>query len=115
MKKLILLALIATSSLLSRQHIVHVYKDIPQTVNTDSAVLQIVAICSAWCAKYTKYYFDRFDIHDTVIFKSHNYQCAFWMRFNRTTRECRIEFNAEDDSFDYPSFKKLMDSVFLGS
>jgi hypothetical protein len=115
MKKLILVALLATSGLFGshKRHIVHFYKNVPTWIQQEDVVIQSALIYAAWGAKYVVYNFEKFEFHDIVIFRAYNYDCSFFIRFNRKTHDCKIEFNARDNSFDYISFKKVMDTVFL--
>ncbi len=100
-----------------------VYRDIPEACYEHEAFLQSILICAALDAKYTTYNFEQhefvvfnlrdFDFHDIIVFTAYNHECSFMLRFNRTTNTCDIEFNTDDDSFDYPGFKKVIDSYFL--
>jgi hypothetical protein len=120
--KLILFTLLATNSLCSApQKRADVYKDIPKIAN--EAGLQAVLICASWSAKYTVYNFEQFeltlysfrdfDYHDVVVYTAFNSECTFWLRLNRTTSTIDIEFQAENDSYDYDRFKTGIDSYFL--
>ena len=120
MKKLILLALFAASSLfgtpnLPNRHIIHIYRDVVDSSHLSNALIQSMFICGVWAAKFDVYNFNHFELHDIAIFRAYNYECAFMVRFNRKTHMCMIEFCAHEEGFDYPNFKKIMDSVFLWS
>ena len=115
MKKLVLLALLVTNNLFgnTKRHIVHFYKNIPTWIQQEDVVIQSALIYAAWGAKYVVYNFEKFEYHNVAIFRAYNSDSSFFIRFNRKTNDCKIEFNAHDDSFDYLSFKKIMDTVFL--
>ena len=106
MKKLILLALLVATSLLSvDQKIVHVYKNIP----LHDECLQLVIVRDGECNEHYR----EFEIHDIAVFKSCKYECVFLMRFNRKTHECEVTIGSYEKHFDFHTFKKIMDSVFL--
>lgn len=116
--KLIFLFLFATSSLLcantSDLRVVHIYKNVPMCPHKNNTMLQIALICASWAAKYTVYTFEELKYHDDKTeFVAYNSDCMFSLRMNRRNHECEIEFNADDDSFNYSSFKEIMDFYFL--
>lgn len=115
--KLILSALIATSSLFSNngtaQHFVNVYKNVPELVHIDDVMLQLVIISAALCAKYTNYTFEELDYHDGVVFVAYNDECTLYLRWSREKHECEAQFCSKDTSYSYASFKTIIDSYFL--
>jgi hypothetical protein len=89
------------------------YNRIPSHININEVTLQRLLILASWSANYSVYYFD--ECSDDVILCSAAYTgcSAFYIRFNKETRDCEIEFNADDDSFDYYSFIHVFDAAFL--
>lgn len=113
-KRLILLALIATSGLFSNdqehQRKVVIYQGIPAIENV---AIQAAVICASWCAKYTTYNFERLEYADIAIFKAYNQDCSIFVRYDKENNGCLVEFYTRDDSFDYSSFISVIDTVFM--
>jgi hypothetical protein len=77
-------------------------------------MFQIALICASWAAKYTIYTFEELKYNDDrTEFVAYNSDCMFSLRFDENKHECEVEFNADDDSFNYLSFKDVMDFYFL--
>jgi hypothetical protein len=93
--------------------IIHSYKNIPFCFLEENTLFQSVIVCAAWAAKYTIYNFSVLEDNDELIFIAYNDECIFALHFNQVTDECIVEFNADDDSFDYAHFKTIIDSYFL--
>lgn len=113
-KRLIFLALLATSGLFSNcqdhQRKVAIYKDMPAIENV---AIQAAIICASWSAKYTTYNFERLEYDDIAVFKAYNHDCSIFVRYNKENNECLVEFYTRDDSFDYNSFIGVIDTVFM--
>lgn len=89
---------------------IRMYRTVPLWEYNDYTALPFILNMAATMAKDTDYHFDRHeDGGDLVVYKVYNQHCFFLLIFDVKTRACDIEFNAEDDSFDYVSFKKLID------
>jgi hypothetical protein len=121
MKRLILLALLATSTMsfthISVQHSTfihkHIQKYLPEWSHDDNAIITSAITLAAWAAKYTPYTFTTCDHNDPVIvYRVYNDDCCFTIKFNRYTRFCGIDFDVDDDSFDYDGFKKVINFFF---
>jgi hypothetical protein len=114
MKRLILLALVATSSFCGVQEsTVFIYRNKLTWEHIDQVFLESMITCSNWTDGYRLISLEQFDEHDIAIFRSYDYKYAFLIEFNRETHECRIEFNGYDDNFDLENFKSVMQTVFL--
>ena len=113
MKKIILLAFIATSSLFSEhQHQTINYK-LPVWKYVDCALLQSALIVAAYSAKYQAYTFNEIRSTYLTVFRASADDSSFVIRFDSRNRECEVEFNAVDDSFNYDDFKKTLDFFFI--
>jgi len=123
MKKLLLLLFLATSTSctidtlsvdVSGVHVTHTYRNVPACHYSNKAILEYALVCASWGAKFTVYTFEqlRYD-NDKVEFIAYNNDCTFFLRLDMKAHECEIEFNADDSSFDYHSFKNVMDFYFL--
>lgn len=120
--KLILFLLLATSTFfadvinvtMTGTHIIHIYKNVPACQYTNDAVLEFALVCASWGAKYTVYTFEQLQYdNDKIEFVAYNNDCTFFLRLDKKEHECEIEFNADDASFDYSSFRNVMDFYFL--
>jgi len=95
------------------QHYYYTYKNVNESIfSIESACIQAMLICAAWSAKFTEYNFVEFDHDDCRIFIAYNCDCNFSIRLYEDTRECYVEFDASDDSFDYDKFITNIDSFF---
>jgi hypothetical protein len=79
----------------------------------DEAFIQTSLILSMWAAKDAVYTFDDLELGDIIEFKALNEDCSIFLRFNRKTHECTVEFNARDETFCFACFKDAMDSFFI--
>jgi len=117
MKKIILMLLFAVSNISSSscpiQRILHVYKDVPECVYNNTAVLQSSIVYASWGAKYTVYNFDENQFAHIILFSAYNDDCTFSLQFDKNTHECLVEFIVNDDSFNYDCFRKIIDSFLL--
>lgn len=113
MKKLVLLVLLATTSLFGNHQHKMIEYTIPSWCYVDCAMLIEALITASWAAKYQAYCFDEFECSYMTIFKASTQDSSFFIRFDNRTRECTVEFNAIDDSFEYAEFKKVMDFFLL--
>jgi hypothetical protein len=114
MKQLILFTLLLiTGSLLGSQHKIINYASVPRwSINANNSIRRAAAL-SAAAAKFTIYEFEEFVFYPMVVYKTSNYECSFYIRFNRDINQCMVEFNADNATFNYEAFKKVMDSFFL--
>lgn len=94
------------------QRIVYHYKNIPSNICKEDVLAQSSLIMAAWACKYVMYNFEESEQKDFLLLKAYNEDCSFFVRFNRKTHECEVEFNARDDSYDYTSFRNILDSFF---
>lgn len=116
MKKLILAATIAFTSLFTQanQRIVTYYTQPSQWGFAECDKIKAYFTLAVWAAKYTHFYtFDECDSCDCLVLLAYNEEASFFLRYDKNTDECVVEFNACDDSFSYCCFKKVLDSFFL--
>jgi hypothetical protein len=120
--KFILFALLATSSIFSGivheetvpvRRIIRMYHNIPKYIHDNLTALQFSLIYASWAAKYVVYTFDEVKMADIVVFSAYNDDCCFSVEFNHKTNECFVDFNADDNSFNYDSFRNIMDHFLL--
>ena len=114
MKKLILLTLLATSNLFGASlHKQLTYSNVPEWTYSDDVIIQSACITAAWAANFTVYNFEEFDFYHLVVYKASNKDCTIFIRFNRRTHDCEVDFHARNESYNYEAFKKIMDSFFM--
>lgn len=101
-----------TSNVYSDPQIMQVYARAPQWVQDDNKIIPFMFSLAAYFAKQTQYIFKQYDYGDFMIIEIYNKDCLFILEFDTITRECFIEFNA-DDSFNYAAFKKTIDSFLV--
>jgi hypothetical protein len=102
-----------TWSLLGSQHKIINYTGVPRWTLKANKSLKKAAAMSAAAAKFTVYEFEAFYYYPMIVYKTYNRDCAFYIRFDRDIDRCEVEFNADDNTFNYVAFKKVMDSFFL--
>lgn len=117
MKKLMFLLFLVASSIapssVSNLCIIYTYKDVPEWCAHDETVFQSMIICAAWAAKYTPYTFEQLHNNGKTAFAAYNEDCIFALRYDKELNECDVEFNVDDDSFNFSNFKTILDSYFL--
>lgn len=75
--------------------------------------LAFVLNMAALSAKCTEYHFTQYHRGPVSLFRACNEDCVLLLRFNSTTRNYRVEFKSYNDSYDYKSFKKMIDFFLM--
>lgn len=117
MKKLLLAALVAATSLLSQANnrITTHYDQSDKWSCVDGNHLRAYFAFAAVAAKYVVYTFDESETDNYILLLAYNDDCSFFLRYDKIYNECTVEFNTCDDSFSYCFFKKTLDTFFLNS
>ncbi len=119
MKKLILMLLIFLSSSIVKAtplHILHFYKDVPRWFCKNEDFMCSVFMSCVWSTKNTHFTFEQHNCkNEKTTFVAYNGDCIIFLRVNRETGDCEIEFDSDDSSYNYFNFKNLMDFYFLYS
>jgi len=105
----------ATASLFGNAHqrIVTYYDQSDKWSFIETKTIRAYFTLASLAAKYDHYTFDEADIDDYLMFFAYNDDCSFFLKYDKTTNECTVEFNTCDLTFSYCSFKKVLDSFFL--
>lgn len=112
--KFFLVMTLATLSLCADDEVnVHIHKSIEKWSYRDEAVLPFVLNLAAWAAKDAEYRIDCMHGEEDVVYKVFNDDCCFMINFNNLTRQCDVEYHANDNSFDYTNFKRMIDFFFV--
>lgn len=88
------------------------YHDIPMFMYVDNYILKRILICAACSAKYMTYSFDDYEDEEVIAFVAYSDKCEFYLKFDKVSHDIEVEFNAEDDSFNYHKFIQVFDSIF---
>ena len=103
--------LLITSSILPHS-LVHVFRNDP--IDCDEEIIELIMVSNDQLSNYAKETFEGFEINDIISFDPETYECIFFMRFNRKTQECKIEFNTHRYDNEFSDFEDIMEQyIFL--
>lgn len=81
--------------------IVHIFRD-EEIMKDRTETTELIITTKEQLCEHTREKLAEFAMHDVIAFNEEDYECIFFMRFNRKTKECKIEFNqgyCDDDYF----------------